>query len=144
MYGSYQPNQMRDVNRRIIEEFRANRGVLSPPWDRGKMLLLTTTGRRSGRPHTVPMMFKERGDTCFVIASNAGSPAHPHWYLNLLAQPRVTVERRAERYEAIARTAEGEERAAMWAALIRSNPDMIEYQRRAGDRTFPLVLLERA
>ena len=138
---TYSPNGMRARNQQVIDEFRANGGVLTGEFA-GNMLLLTTTGRRSGREHTAPMMYKGRGETCFVIASNAGAKEHPDWYLNLLADPQVIVERRGERYEAIARTATGEEREAMWAALLRTHPNFEEYQAMAGDRLIPLVLLE--
>lgn len=137
------PSDMRAYNRGVIEEFRANAGVLGGPFSGGGMLLLTTTGRTSGNPHTAPMMFKEHGDRLLVIASNAGATRHPSWYRNLVADPAVTVERGAERFEATARTAEGAERDALWSDLIASHPFFVEHQTTAGARQIPLIVLER-
>ncbi|MEX2445814.1 MAG: nitroreductase family deazaflavin-dependent oxidoreductase [Dehalococcoidia bacterium] len=136
------PDDMRAYNRQVIEEFRANGGVLGGPFAGGDMLLLTTTGARSGDPHTAPMMFKEHGDRLLVIASNSGAPQHPDWYRNLAADRAVTVERGDERFEATARTTEGNERAALWADLIQSHPFFVQHQE-GTSREIPLVLLER-
>ncbi len=137
------PSDMRAYNWQVIEEFRANAGVLGGPFAGGSMLLLTTTGRTTGTPHTAPMMFKDHDPRLLVIASNNGATAHPSWYRNLLAHPEVTVERGAERFEATARTAEAAEREALWANLIASHPFFVEHQQRAGTRQIPLVVLER-
>ena len=79
---------MRAYNRKLIEEFRAN-GRRS---GERQLLVLTTTGARTGRPHSTPMMYVPDGDRVIVIASNAGAPKHPDWYRNLVANPEVTVE----------------------------------------------------
>ena len=138
------PADMRAYNRQVIEEFRANAGVLGGQFAGGNMLLLTTTGRTTGEPHTAPMMFKEPGDRrLLVIASNNGATAHSSWYRNLVAHPDVIVERGPERFEATARTAEGAEREALWADLVASHPFFVEHQQQAGTRQIPLVVLER-
>jgi deazaflavin-dependent oxidoreductase (nitroreductase family) len=85
------PADMRAHNQKVIEEFRANGGAGDRP-----LLLLTTTGVRSGARRTTPMMYVPDGDRLLVIASNAGAPKHPDWYRNLAADPRVTVEVGAE------------------------------------------------
>jgi deazaflavin-dependent oxidoreductase (nitroreductase family) len=132
-----------ETNRRVIEEFRANGGVLGPPFSGGNMLLLTTTGARTGRRHTTPMMFVPQGDRWMVIASNIGAPTHPDWYRNLVAEPTVTVELGTETFEARATTATGDERARLWAALLEGFPFFADHQAKT-DREIPLVLLERA
>jgi deazaflavin-dependent oxidoreductase (nitroreductase family) len=137
------PTDVRETNRRVIEEFRANDGVLGPPFSGGKLLLLTTTGARSGRRYTTPMMFVGQDDgRLMVIASNIGAPSHPDWYRNLAANPRVTVEVGAETFDATATTAAGEERARLWAGLIESHPFFADHQAKTS-REIPLVLLER-
>jgi deazaflavin-dependent oxidoreductase (nitroreductase family) len=137
------PDDIQQTNRRVIEEFRANDGVLGPPFSGGNMLLLTTTGARTGRRHTAPMMFVRQGDgRLMVIASNIGAPSHPDWYRNLVAHPRVTVEVGAETFDATATTATGDERARLWVALLESHPFFAEHQAKTS-REIPLVLLER-
>ena len=89
---------IQEINRNVIAKFRA--GGLIEGMQRDRLVLLTTTGRRSGRRHTTPMMFHRDGDRVLVIASNVGAPKHPQWYLNLLANPRVTVEIGDEAYPA--------------------------------------------
>jgi deazaflavin-dependent oxidoreductase (nitroreductase family) len=141
------PTDVRETNRRVIEEFRANGGVLGPPFSGGSLLLLTTTGARSGRRRTTPMMFVRSpagpdDGRLMVIASNIGAPAHPDWYRNLVANPRVTVEVGTETFDATATTATGEERARLWAALLESHPFFADHQAKTS-REIPLVLLER-
>jgi deazaflavin-dependent oxidoreductase (nitroreductase family) len=141
------PADVRETNRRVIAEFRANGGVMGPPFSGGNLLLLTTTGARSGRRYTTPMMFvrpSARPDDgrLMVIASNLGAPSHPDWYRNLVANPRVTVELGTETFEATATTATGDERARLWAALLESHPFFADHQAKTS-REIPLVLLER-
>jgi deazaflavin-dependent oxidoreductase (nitroreductase family) len=137
---------MRDIhetNRRVIEEFRANGGVMGPPFSGGNLLLLTTTGARTGRRRTTPTMFVRQADgRLMVIASNLGAPAHPDWYRNLVADPAVTVEVGTETFDAAATTATGRERAELWASLLEGFPFFAEHQA-STEREIPLVLLER-
>ena len=135
------PEDMRAYNRQVIEEFRSNAGILGPPFSGDSTLLLTTRGVRTGRSHTVPIMFKEDGDLLLVIASNSGAARHPDWYFNLIEHPRVVVERGADRFEAEARTAEGEERERLWADLVDTHPFFADHQAQV-TRQIPLVLLE--
>jgi deazaflavin-dependent oxidoreductase (nitroreductase family) len=137
------PSDVRETNRRVIEEFRANGGVMGPPFSGGSLLLLTTTGARSGRSYTTPMMFVPQEDgRLMVIASNLGAPSHPDWYRNLVAHPRVTVELGTETFDARATTATGDERARLWAALLEGHPFFADHQAKTS-REIPLVLLER-
>jgi deazaflavin-dependent oxidoreductase (nitroreductase family) len=131
------PSDMKAHNRKVIEEFRANRGAGDRP-----LLLLTTTGARSGQRRTNPMMYVPDGDRLLVLASNAGAPRHPDWYHNLVASPRVTVEVGAEAYEATAVITEGEERDRLFASVSERYPFFAEHQ--AGiSRRIPVVALER-
>ncbi len=86
------PQDMKAFNRAIVQEWRANAGRLSGPMAGRNLILLTTTGARSGQPGTVVLGFGRNGDNLVAIASNNGAPAHPAWYLNLLADPVATVE----------------------------------------------------
>ncbi len=133
---------MRAFNRQVIEEFRANDGTLGPPFAGDSTMLLTTKGARTGRSHTVPIMFKEDGDRLLVIASASGAPRHPDWYRNLVAYPEVVVERGADRFDAVARTADGDERDRLWNELLETHPFFADHQAQV-TRQIPLVLLER-
>ena len=134
---------MSDYNTAIIEEFRANAGRVGGNWEGRDLLLLTTTGRKSGRKHTTPMVFTRDGDRLLVYASKAGAPEHPDWYLNLVADPRVVVEAGPERYDAIATPLEGEERDRQFAAQAARVPTFAEYQDKTS-RVIPVVALTRA
>src|SRR5690349_12130740 len=106
------------------------------------LLLLTTTGAKSARPHTTPMIFHADGDRLLVIASTAGAPADPDWYRNLVAHPAVTVERDTETYEAVATPAEGEEYERLWAEIKENYPFFADHEAKAG-RKIPVVILAR-
>src|SRR5215212_2747471 len=129
-----------EYNRKLIEDFRANRGA-GPFVDR-PLLLLTTTGAKSGQRRTTPMMYVPDGDRLLVIASNAGAPAHPDWYRNLLAHPQVTVEVGADTFGASAVVLEGAERQQLWDKIVASYPFFIEHQAKI-TREIPLIALER-
>jgi deazaflavin-dependent oxidoreductase (nitroreductase family) len=105
------------------------------------ILLLATTGRRTGRPHTVPLLYLRAGDTLVVIASYGGRDRHPAWYLNLVATPEVEVQVRNERFEARARTASPDERSSWWPQVVAAYGDYAVYQTRT-ERVIPVVLLE--
>jgi deazaflavin-dependent oxidoreductase (nitroreductase family) len=132
-----------DYNAQIIDEFRANAGKVGGSWEGRNLLLLTTTGRKSGRPHTTPMVFTLGDDRLLVYASKAGAPKHPDWYLNLVADPHVVVEAGGERYDAIATPLEGEERDREFALQAERVPTFAEYQEKT-DRVIPVVALRRA
>jgi len=126
----------------VIRRFRAGEQIEGLHRDR--LVLLTTTGRHSGTRRTAPMMFVDVEGDPLVIASNAGAAEHPAWFVNLLADPRVTVETPDGRSEeARAEVLEGEERARVWRDLIAGFPFFVEHQERAGDREIPLVRLRR-
>lgn len=131
-----------DFNRQVIEEFRANGGRVGGPFEGGRLLLLTTTGARSGARHTTPLGYLPNGDgRVLVIASAGGAPRHPAWYHNLLADPRVTVEAGVFTYEARAVVLEGDERDRAFARAAEADPGWSEYQAKT-DRVLPVVALE--
>lgn len=130
-------------NQRLIDEYRANAGRLSGPITGERLLLLTTTGARTGRPRTAPMGFTRLGDDLVVIAADAGAPHHPAWYHNLLANPDATVELGGERFGVRARIlAGGDERDRL---VERQRPQMeyFDAQQEKTSRVIPLVILER-
>ena len=124
-------------NQGVISEFRANRGVVSqPPFP---ILLLTTTGARSGRRSTVPVKFAvDDAGRVFVMASKAGAPRHPAWFHNLRANPAVTVELGDQSFQAHAVVTEGEERDRLYAVISEGASD---YEK-STDRVFPVVVLD--
>ena len=130
-----------DFNQQVIDEFRAHQGRVGGPFEGGRLLLLTTTGARTGIPHTTPVGYlPDGGERVLVIASAAGSPKHPDWYHNLLANPQVTVESGVFTYEARAVVLTGEEREQAWARAVGADPGWAEYQKKT-ERTIPVVAL---
>lgn len=128
----------------IIDEFRTTAGLLSGPFGGEGIALLTTTGARSGRSHTVPVGHVPDGEKILLVGSAGGAPAHPAWFHNLVANPRVTIEigdgvRIATR-TAIAVPAGGAERDRLFAAVVAVAPGYADYQRRT-ERVLPVVVL---
>ncbi|EQD81355.1 cation-binding protein, partial [Saccharopolyspora erythraea D] len=118
-----------DFNLKIIEEFRARGGRVGGPFEGGRLLLLTTTGARTGARHTTPVGYLPDGDgRTLVIASAGGSPRHPDWFHNVVANPRVTVEDGVFTYEADAVVLEGPERDRVFARAVEFEPGWGEYQ----------------
>ena len=129
-------------NRQLIEEFRADRGKSGGPMEGRPLLLLTTTGAKSGQLRTTPMMYILDGDRLLVIASNAGAPVHPDWYRNLVAHPEVTVEVGNEIFEAIAIVTEGPERQRLWTRVVELYPFFADHQTKV-TRQIPVIVLKR-
>ncbi len=107
------------------------------------ILLLTTTGRRTGTPHTMPLLFLRDGDDLIVIASNGGSDRHPAWWLNLRAEPHAAVQVWNTTRPVRAQLAHGETRLALWERIVRRYPVYTSYQRRT-QREIPVVILQPA
>ena len=127
----------------LITDFRANGGeVTSGPFAGRPVLLLTTKGAKSGQPRLAPVVYSRDGDHYVVVASKGGSPTHPAWYHNLLANPIVTVEVGGETFEARAWVTEEAERDRLFEQRAATNPNFAEYQRRT-TRVIPVVVLER-
>lgn len=131
-----------DWNRQLIEEFRANGGKVGGMWEGRPLLLLTTTGAKSGLRYTHPTMYLADGNRLLVFASKGGAPTHPDWYHNLVANPDVTVEVGPEIYEATATVLTGEERDRWYAKQSELYPQFGEYQKKT-TRTIPVVALTR-
>lgn len=104
-------------------------------------LLLTTTGRRSGKPVVMPLIYGEADGNYVVVASKGGAPQHPGWYLNLVAKPEVEVQVLAKRFRAKARTATGAERSRLWEKMAAIYPPYNPYQKKT-EREIPVVVLE--
>ncbi len=129
-------------NLQTIEAFRANGGKVGGMWEGKPLLLLTTIGARSGKPHTTPTMYLPDGNRLLIFASKGGAPTNPDWYHNLLAHPQVTVEVGPETYEATATVLTGEERDRLYARQASLFPQFAEYQSKT-TRKIPVVALER-
>lgn len=121
--------------------YRATGGRLLGRFGRIEQVLLTTTGRRTGASRTTPLAGTPDGDRLVLVASNNGGDAHPAWYLNLVADPRVTVQRGAVVTPMTSRTAEGAERDRLWELVVRTNPGYARYAQRTA-RTIPVVVCE--
>lgn len=132
-----------DFNLAIIKEFRANGGETSGPFKGASLLLLTTTGAKSGEQRTTPLVYSKDGDKLVIIGSMAGAPKHPAWYLNLAANAGVTVEVGKEKFEAIASSVEGTERDRLYAQQAAMMPAFSEYEKKT-TRRIPVVVLVRA
>ena len=106
-----------------------------------EQVLLTTTGRRSGAPRTVPLAATPVGSSVVLVASDGGAPGHPAWYLNLSANPEVVVQRGPRAVPMHARVAVGPERDVLWAAAVKNNPGYARYQEKT-PREIPVVICE--
>lgn len=129
-----------DFNQPVIDEFRANRGRMTGYFEGARLLLLTTTGARTGTPHTTPVGYLPDGDRVLVIASAAGSDRHPDWFRNLVAHPQVTVESGTFTYEARAEVLTGAERDRLFARAVEADAGWATYQEKT-DRVIPVVAL---
>ena len=125
-----------------IDRYRTSSGEDGHVWQGAPTLLLTTTGRQSGGRFTTPLIYGRIGDSYLVVASRGGSEVHPHWYLNLRANPAVEVQVAADRFTARARTATAEEKHRLWPLMTAIWPRYDEYQQQT-QRDIPLVVLER-
>jgi deazaflavin-dependent oxidoreductase (nitroreductase family) len=129
------------TNERVIEQFRAGGEVEG--MHRERLLLLTTTGRRTGSPRTTPMMRLRVGGTSYVVASANAAPDDPDWLRNLVADPHAHVEEADGAYDATARVLRGSDRATAWGAILEQAPFFAEHQEKV-DREIPVVELIRA
>lgn len=125
-----------------VRRYRETDGETGYLWNGATALLLTTKGRKSGEARTIAIIFKQVGDRYAIIASKGGAPSHPAWYLNILADPHVTVQIKGERFAGVARVAEGAERDELWAESLRQWPNYEVYQART-ERRIPVVVVER-
>jgi deazaflavin-dependent oxidoreductase (nitroreductase family) len=131
-----------DFNEKIIAEFRANGGKIGGRFEGAPLLLLHTTGAKTGRSRVKPLAYRRDDNRLVVFGTKGGAPDHPDWYYNLRANPRVTVEVDGDRFDADARVALPDERERIWRLQTQDVPVMADYQERV-DRTIPVVILER-
>ncbi|MEJ2530263.1 MAG: nitroreductase family deazaflavin-dependent oxidoreductase [Halioglobus sp.] len=139
------PDWIRDHLKRYIESDGADGHYWDASLGGGEgmvpTLLLTTEGRRSGQPLTIPLIYGEADNGYCVIASKGGAPSHPAWFLNLEANPEVHIQVAADKYMARARVAEGEERERLWQQMVAIYAPYTDYQA-ATERRIPVVVLE--
>ena len=132
---------MSDWNDKIIEEFRANEGKVGGNFEGAPLLLLHTTGARTGQERVSPMMYQQVDGGYAVFASKGGAPTNPDWYHNLVARPEVRAEIGTGTRQLVARVAQGEERERIWTAQKAAYPGFADYERKT-TREIPVVILE--
>jgi deazaflavin-dependent oxidoreductase (nitroreductase family) len=144
----YVPKIIKVMSQVTTAVYRWTGGLLGSTWRVGSafpwgipVLLLTTTGRKSGQPRTLPLLFIEEGDRIIIVASKGGLPSEPLWYKNLVANPECDVQIKRRKLKARARTASPEEREALWPKLVAHYPDFASYATWT-DRVIPVVILE--
>jgi deazaflavin-dependent oxidoreductase (nitroreductase family) len=125
-----------------VRVYRETAGERGYHWRGTTILLLSTTGRKSGEQRTTPLIHRSDGDHWIVVASKGGAPENPSWFENLLADPEATIEVRGETIPVTATTAEGDERARLWSLMIEDWPAYEDYQKKT-DREIPVVVLAR-
>ena len=135
--------EINDWNQSIIEEFRANAGKVGGRFEGVPVLLLHTTGAKTGQPRVNPVAYQPDGDRLVVFASYAGAPTNPAWFHNLVAGGPASVEVGTERFPVTARVTEGDERERYWSKQKEDLPGFAEYERKT-TRQIPVVVLERA
>jgi deazaflavin-dependent oxidoreductase (nitroreductase family) len=137
------PGGASDINTKMIEEFRANEGRVGGPWADTTLILIHHIGARSGTERVTPLGCSPQGDGRFaIVASNGGSSAHPDWYYNLKANPRINVEVGTQTFTVLAEEVDGTVRAGLWSKLVAEYPSVGEYQART-TRQIPVFMLTR-
>ena len=131
-----------DWNRKIIEEFRSTGGKVGGRFEGANLLLLHTTGARSGQKRVNPVAYQAVGDDYAVFGSKAGAPTNPDWYHNLVAHPDVTVEVGTDTFQAKARVAEADERNRIWTRQKELVPSFAQYEEKT-TRPIPVIVITR-
>ena len=129
-----------DWNQQVIDEFRANEGKVGGQFEGAPLLLLHSTGAKSGKERVSPVMYQQVGDDYAIFASKAGAPDNPDWYHNLLANPEASIEVGTDAVDVVARVAEGDERERIWSTQKSEYPGFAEYEQKTS-RTIPVVVL---
>ena len=129
-------------NRQVIEEFRANGGKVNSYFEGVTLLLLHTTGARSGLQRVNPVATIQDGEKYVIMASTLGRPVNPDWYYNIVANPEVSAEVGTEQFQALATIAEEPERTQLYEKMATLNPGFAEYQRKT-TRIIPVIILTR-
>lgn len=136
-------NDMNDFNQQIIEEFRANEGNVGGMFEGAPMLILHTTGRRSGQERLNPLVHQPLDDGWAIFASKGGAPTHPDWYHNIVADSDVSIEVGTDTVDVTARVVEGDERDRIWETQKTNAPMFAEYEDKAEGRVIPVIVLTR-
>ncbi len=131
-----------NFNQNLIDEFRANDGKVAGQFEGWPLVLVTTTGAKTGLARTSPVVHTTDGDDVIIIASKAGAPSHPDWYRNLKANPTVTVELPGTTYQAEAIEETGAERDRLYAIQAEQMPNFAEYEKLT-DRKIPVIRLKK-
>ncbi len=140
---SDRPSGASDYNTKIIEEFRVNEGRVGGPWAGATLILIHHIGAKSGTERVTPVGYFPQGEGRFaIVASNGGSPAHPDWYYNLKAHPRITVEVGTQTFTVLAEELGHAARAELWPKLVAETPALGEFQVKT-TRQIPVVMLTR-
>jgi deazaflavin-dependent oxidoreductase (nitroreductase family) len=125
-----------------VRKYKETGGQEGHDWQGTQCLLLTTTGRKSGQPRELPLIYGKSGDDYLIVASKGGADEPPAWYLNLEADPTAEVQVWGDRFKAKARVATAEEKPEMWKTMTAEWPAYDEYQTKT-DREIPIIVLER-
>ena len=133
---------MKEFNENLIAEYRANGGKVGGMFEKSPLLLLTTTGAKSGRAHTTPVVYTTDGDRLVIIASKAGAPTNPAWYHNLVAHPTATVELGTDKFDVEAEVTKGKERDRLYGQQAEQMPTFAEYQAKT-TRVIPVIALKK-
>lgn len=136
-------SEFNDFNRQVIEEFRANDGKVGGPFEGAPLVLLHTTGAKSGQERISPLVYRADGDRWVIFGSKGGAPTHPDWFHNLTAHPEASIEVGTDTVPVTASVAEGEEHDRIWEAQKTAMPGFAEYEEKAGGRRIPVVVLTR-
>ena len=134
-------SEMSDFNRKVIEEFRANEGKVGGPFEGAPVLLLTSTGAKSGEQRTTPVVYQPDGDRMVIFASKAGAPENPAWFHNLRANPTATVEVGPDTVEVEAVVTDGDERERLFSKQKQLMPQFADYEQKT-TRQIPVVALQ--
>ena len=140
---SMTPDDMKSFNQTVIDEFRANGGETTGPFAGAPLLLLNSTGAKSGETRTSPVVHTRDGDRYIIIASKAGADTNPSWYHNLVANPQATIEVGADTIPVVATVAEGDERNRLYDAQAALMPNFAEYAEKT-TRQIPVFILTPA
>jgi deazaflavin-dependent oxidoreductase (nitroreductase family) len=133
---------MSDFNSNLIDQIRAGNGHLSDgPFAGRQVLILTTTGAKSGTPRETPLVYTRDGNDIVIVASMGGAPRNPAWYHNIVANPRVTIEVDGTKLQADARIAEGDERRRLYDQHAELHQSFTEYEAKTGGRVIPVIVL---
>jgi deazaflavin-dependent oxidoreductase (nitroreductase family) len=133
-----------DFNQSVVDEFRANGGKAGGPFEGFPLVLVHHTGAKSGTKRVNPLVYQRLDDNSVaVFASKGGAPTNPDWFHNLVANPNTSIEIGTERYDVTARVASPEERQRIWDAQKEAFPNFAEYEKTAGGREIPVVVLDK-